>query len=58
MMAGTKPFYSKLYNLEKSEHYDEMWEAWTEQDGEKDPEFKNRRNGKSTMPNCMTTWKN
>lgn len=40
MMAGTKPFYSKLYNLEKSEHYDEMWEAWTEQDGEKDPEFK------------------
>lgn len=31
LMSGTDPFYSKLYDLKKHPRYNELWEAWTEQ---------------------------
>lgn len=46
LMAGTKPFYSELYDLKSHDDYKEMWEAWTEQDGTKDPEFKKTKEWK------------
>lgn len=36
LMAGTKPFYSELYDLKSHDDYKEMWEAWVEQDGTKE----------------------
>ena len=46
LMAGTKPFYSELYDLKSHDDYKEMWEAWVEQDGTKDPEFKKTKEWK------------
>lgn len=39
-MSGAKPFYSKLYELEKDPMHRFMWEPWTENRGNRDPEFR------------------
>lgn len=46
MMSGTKPFFSKLYDLEKDPNYNQLWEAWIEQDGDNNPEFKESKKWK------------
>ena len=39
-MSGAKPFYSKLYELEKDPMHRFMWEPWTENRGNRDPDFR------------------
>ncbi|WP_276815057.1 VirD4-like conjugal transfer protein, CD1115 family [Faecalibaculum rodentium] len=39
-MSGAKPFYSKLYELEKDPMHRFMWEPWTENRGNRDAEFR------------------
>ena len=39
-MSGVKPFYSKLYELEKDPMHRFMWEPWTENRGNRDPDFR------------------
>ena len=39
-MSGAKPFYSKLYELEKDPMHRFMWEPWTENRGKRDPDFR------------------
>jgi type IV secretion system protein VirD4 len=39
-MSGTKPFYSKLYQLEKDPQHKKLWESWTEIKGKSNPEFR------------------
>lgn len=43
-ISGTKPFYSKLYNLENDPNYKMLWESWIDQSADKDSkEWKQNR---------------
>lgn len=46
LMSGTKPFYSKLYDLKADPNYKDLWEAWTEIRGDKEPEFRKTKEWK------------
>lgn len=40
LMSGTKPFYSKLYDLRKDKNYPKLWESWIEEEAEDNPAVK------------------